>query len=83
MGKIIALIIGVAIGLIISIKSEWFLKAFGRVPFAEKYLGFEGGSRLFYKLLGVAIIILSILLFTGILENMILNFLGPMFGMGR
>lgn len=83
MVKAIALIIGVAVGLLITIKSEWFLNAFGRVPFAEKYLGFEGGSRLFYKLLGVAIILLSILLFTGILENMILKFLGSLFGMGR
>jgi hypothetical protein len=80
MVKIIIGIVGVAIGSLITIKSETILKMFGRVPFAEKYLGLEGGSRTFYKLLGVLIAVLAILLMTGMLQKMILGFLGPLFG---
>lgn len=79
MARIIIGLIGTAIGVLITVYSENMLKAFGRVPSAEKYLGFEGGSRLFYKLLGVLIAAVAILYMTGLLQNMILGFFGPLF----
>ena len=40
-------------GVLLIIKAEWFLENFGRIEWAEKHLGTEGGTRLFYKLLGL------------------------------
>jgi hypothetical protein len=51
----------IAIGLTLVIKTEWYLQNFGRVDWAEQHLGFEGGSRLFYKLLGTFVCFIGIL----------------------
>jgi len=79
MARIIFGLIGTAIGILITVQSENMLKAFGRVPSAEKYLGFEGGSRLFYKLLGILIATIAILYMTGLLQSMVVGFFGPLF----
>jgi len=55
MGQFMTGMIVALIGFIFVWKSDWFLKNFGRIPFAEKYLGTEGGTRLFYKLIGLLI----------------------------
>lgn len=56
------------IGFLVVWKSDFLLRNFGRVPFAEKYLGSDGGTRLFYKLLGVLTMIGAIMHATGLLE---------------
>ena len=56
------------IGFIMVWKSDFFLKNFGRVPTAEKYLGSEGGTRLFYKLLGILVMIGGIMYALDMLE---------------
>jgi len=66
----------VIIGAVFVIKTEWFLSNFGRVEWAERHLGFEGGSRLFYKLLGILIIILGFLVITGLWNNKMESFSG-------
>lgn len=70
--NIILGIIIMAIGALITIKSEAMLNAFGRIGFFEKYLGIEGGSRLGYKLVGILAIFIGMLIMT----NMIGGFLG-------
>ncbi|MFA6272285.1 MAG: hypothetical protein WC693_04240 [Patescibacteria group bacterium] len=67
--KFIFGIIGIAMGSLLVIKTEWFLRFFGRIEWAEAHLGLDGGSSLFYKLLGILSIIISFMLMTGILEN--------------
>ncbi|MDP3244854.1 MAG: hypothetical protein Q8M83_04340 [bacterium] len=74
-------IIGVAIGAFIVIKSEWFFQNFGAVNWAEQHLGAEGGSRLFYKLVGLGVIFLSFFLISGILESIFWNVFGRLFGL--
>ncbi|HEX9664853.1 MAG TPA: hypothetical protein VGA49_03465 [Patescibacteria group bacterium] len=64
--RIILGIILAVVGAVITIKSEALFRTFGRVPFAEKYLGTEGGSRLFYQLLGVLIIIIGFMFITNL-----------------
>jgi len=44
---------------------------FGRIAWAEEKLGMEGGTRLFYKLIGLAIIILSFLIMMGIVQSIL------------
>ena len=59
------------IGAFIVIKSEAMLNAFGRIEFFERQLGSEGGSRLGYKLVGLLVIFIGMLIMT----NMIGGFL--------
>jgi len=72
-------IIGIVVGAFLIIKTEWFLKFFGRIEWAETHLGTSGGTRLFYKLLGIAIIILSFMFMAGIVQLL----LGKLFSRGR
>lgn len=66
MSRIIWGLIGIAIGYTFVVKTEWYLNFAGRVAWAEKNLGFEGGTRLFYKLLGVLIILIAFSYLTGL-----------------
>jgi len=66
--------LAITIGAILVIKSEWFFVNFGRVDWAEKYLGTGGGTRLFYKLLGITIILISFLVITGTMQKLLLKF---------
>lgn len=70
-------LIGVVLGFVIVWKSEWFLTNFGRIPWAEEHLGLEGGTRLFYKLLGIVVILLSFMYMGGFVEGIILWIFAP------
>lgn len=59
---IIAMIIGIAF----VAKTEGLLNTFGRIEFFERYLGGDGGSRLGYKLIGLLLIFIGILLITNL-----------------
>lgn len=72
-------LIGVVGGALFVIKTEWFLNTFGRVEWAEAHLGTEGGTRLFYKLLGLFIIIVSMLGVAGLLGDVVLRLFGGLF----
>jgi hypothetical protein len=69
--KIFLGLLGIGIGIIVTLKYEWLLYNVGRLPSIEKYLGSFGGSRLFYQLLGVLIIFFSTLYMTGLLNRLI------------
>ena len=73
----------VAFGFIMVWKNEKFMEFFGRVAWAEKNFGFYGGSRIFYKMFGIVIIILSAMMLTGWLQKIILAIFAPMIGKGR
>jgi hypothetical protein len=62
------------------IKTETVLSWFGRIEFAEKYLGSDGGSRLFYKLLGLLVILVAFLAMSGILGALLRDVFGPLIG---
>lgn len=78
--RIIIGLIGIGLGMILIIKSEWFLANFGRIDWAEIHLGTEGGTRLLYKLIGLVFILISILIMTGLIEGVLLAIFGPLFG---
>ncbi|MBI3626668.1 hypothetical protein HY224_01325 [Candidatus Uhrbacteria bacterium] len=71
------------IGFVLVLYTEKIYQEFGSLAFAEKYLGFEGGTRLFYKLLGVLMILigfgfltgLHVALFTWIAQNFFGSFM--------
>lgn len=59
-------IIAIVIGFLIVWKADWMMENFGRIGWADEHLGAEGGTRLFYKLIGLAIIILAFFFMFGI-----------------
>lgn len=58
-------IIILVIGGFMTIKTDWFLENFGRIAWFEDKLGTEGGSRLGYKLIGIILIFIGIIMMTG------------------
>ena len=70
----------VALGALVTWKSNWILDNFGRTRWAEKHLG--GGSRIFYKLVGIAIIFLGFLIVSGLTKSILKSFMN-MLQMGR
>ncbi|MDP2631212.1 MAG: hypothetical protein Q8P30_00400 [Candidatus Uhrbacteria bacterium] len=76
------ILIGIAIvglGVLMVVKTPWFLSMVGRVYFAEKYLG-GGGTRLFLKLLGVAIAVIGLIVITDLWDNFLAWMLAPLTG---
>lgn len=71
--------IGILVGLLMVIKTDWFLKVCGRINWAEKYLSTDGGSRLFYKLLGILVIIICFMIMIGTFQVLLLKILSPLF----
>jgi len=55
----------IAAGAFLVIKTEWFLQNFGRIAWFEDKLGSDGGSRLGYKLVGVVLLFVGIVLISG------------------
>lgn len=76
-----SIILGILIaagGATLVIKTEWFLSNFGRIAWFEEKLGAEGGSRLGYKLVGTALLLIGIITMTGSGADMMLWILSPL-----
>lgn len=73
-------ILGIGFGILVTLKSEWFLHNVGRIASVEKYLGTFGGSRLFYQILGVLIVAISTLYMVGALGSILEAIVGGLFG---
>ncbi len=67
-------------GALVTWKASWILKTFGRTKWAENHL--SGGSRIFYKLVGIAIIFLGFLIVSGLTKSILKSFMN-MLQMGR
>ena len=63
--RYIAGLILIAVGTFLVIKTELLVAWFGRVAWAEDKLGSEGGTRIFYKLVGMGAIVLAFLIMSG------------------
>ena len=68
-------LLAIAAGFYIIIKTDDVGKFTGEIPFAEKYLGI-GGTYSFLKLIGLAMILLSIMYLTGGLDIFIKGTIG-------
>lgn len=79
MFKVIVGLLIVVAGALMTIKSAWFLRNFGRINWAENKFPSEGGTRFFYKLLGIIIVFLGLSVMTGVwndILNGVFNLLG-------
>ncbi|MDP2736754.1 MAG: hypothetical protein Q8O59_03180 [bacterium] len=70
----------IAGGFVLVWQANWIVTTFGHVPWAEKYLGSEGGSRLFWKLMGILVIFIAMLYMFGFIEGVIWSVFGSLFG---
>lgn len=78
MRYIIGIIMAVA-GVLLVVKTEWFIQNFGSNAWAEEKLGTSGGTRLLYKLIGIALIFLGFLAITNLMEGFLLGTIGKIF----
>ena len=69
----------VALGVLMVLKTEWFLENFGTIEWAESNLGTSGGSRLMYKLIGTFGIFIGFLLITNMFGGFIMGTIGKLF----
>jgi hypothetical protein len=83
MSFVLQILIGVAIaaiGTFFVIKTPIILDFFGGVEWAERHLG---GSRLFYKLLGIVFILLGLIVATDMWNSLLNSTLGSIFPSGK
>ena len=66
-----------AIGISMAWKTEWYLRMIGRSAWAETNLG-DGGTRLLYKLIGIAGCIIGIIIVTDLWDNFLMWILGSL-----
>lgn len=71
----------IALGAVLVIKTEWFVENFGHSAWAEEKFGSSGGTRLMYKLWGIALIFVTMMWITGMLGPFILSLVGSLFGL--
>ena len=69
----------IAVGTSMVSKTGWYLGILGRVYWAERNLG-GGGSRMFYKLMGVGVVLIGIIIVTDLWERLVGGFLINLFG---
>ena len=79
MFNIIIGLLTVVAGALMTIKSTWFLRNLGRINWAENKFPYEGGTRFFYKILGIIIVFLGLFIITGIWTD-VLNGVFNLFG---
>lgn len=63
----------VTVGILLIIKTEWFIQNFGTNAWAEEHLGYNGGTRLMYKLIGLIFIFFGFLAITNLLNAFLLG----------
>ena len=66
-----------AAGVMLVIKTEWFLDNFGRITWFEDKFGTEGGSRLGYKLIGLLGIFVGVIMMVGLQGSFMAWLLSP------
>lgn len=76
--RILGGLAAVGVGVAMVMKTDFFLEFLGTADWAETKFG-PGGTRLFYKLIGVAIIFIGFMVATGILGSTFISVFGFLF----
>jgi len=77
--RIVIGLIVIAVGFLMVWKTDVFLDFIGRIEFADRMFGFEGGSRLFFKLIGCLACFIGMLIATNLIQGTIVSTIGPLF----
>lgn len=78
LGRILIGLLISALGFSMVWKTEFYMSILGEVDWAIKYLG-GGGTRLFYKLLGTAIILIGFMVVTNLWESFMVGLVSRIF----
>ncbi len=68
------------IGVLMTWKTSWIMSILGPIGFAERIFG-GGGTRFFYKLVGVAVIFVGIIVATDLFDRIFGGFILGLFGL--
>ena len=71
-------LLAVLVGVGMILKTEWLIQNFGTNAWAEAKLGSSGGSRLFYKLIGIGFVFIGFLLITNLFQGFIEGTVGKL-----
>ena len=69
-------ILMVLAGVVLILKTQWFIENFGTNAWAEEKLGTSGGTRLMYKLIGIIFIFFGFLAITNMWQGFLLGTIG-------
>jgi len=69
----------VGVGIFLILKTEWMVNNFGHIGWADEHLGFEGGTRALYKIIGVVLIIFAFLAMVGAFNGILSGVFGGAF----
>ncbi|MFA6486308.1 MAG: hypothetical protein WCT40_03000 [Candidatus Magasanikbacteria bacterium] len=69
-------IVAVLAGVSLILKTEWYVANFGASAWAERTFGTEGGTRIMYKLIGLAFIFIGFLALTNMWEGFLMATVG-------
>lgn len=72
-------LLGIGIGFLVIWKEHLIVKFVGKAEWAEEYLRGLGKTHALYKIIGLAIIIISLFYMVGLLDNIVKNTLGRFF----
>jgi len=72
-------IVAVLAGIGMVVKTEWIIQNFGTSAWAEQHLGYNGGTRLMYKGIGLIIIFIGFLLVTNLFQGFLMGTIGKLF----
>lgn len=70
----------IAGGIFMVIKTEWMIENFGRSSWAEEKFATSGGTRLLYKIIGILAVIITLMIWTGGFQRILLGIFGSLFG---
>ena len=77
--KYVVGILMILVGVLLVVKTEWFQQNFGSIAWAEEHMGTSGGSRLMYKLIGIAFIFFGMLVATDMIQSFVMGTIGKLF----
>ena len=80
LARIFTMLIGGGLGFLLVWKANWLVENFGYSASIERYFRTIGGTRGFYKVLGIILICGSVLYATGGLQKLLGGIFGPLFG---
>lgn len=69
----------VGMGLLLVLKTEWFIQNLGTNAWAEDKFGTSGGTRTMYKLIGIIFIFIGFLVLTNMYQGFLMGTVGRIF----
>lgn len=68
-------VVFIVMGVLMVLKTDWFLRAIGTIPWAERVIG---STRSFFKILGVILIFVGLTMFFNMFGGIVYWVLGPL-----